>query len=81
MYRRETKLAIMRIAAVLKETGLSRPTIWRWERDGRFPKRVKLGPNSVGWDSAEIEAWLKRKLTNRDMEMTGPRGKSVTAAP
>lgn len=34
-------------------------TWWRWERAGTAPKRVKLGPNSVGWLRSEILAWLE----------------------
>jgi len=45
--------------AVSKMTGLSRVSIWRRERDGKFPKRVRLGSNSVGWLEAEILDWLQ----------------------
>lgn len=33
-------------------------TIWRWERDGKFPKRIRLSPNKVGWRASEIKAWM-----------------------
>jgi prophage regulatory protein len=42
-------------------TGLSRVTIWRYERAGRFPKRLKLGPNRVGWRSDEVQAWIESR--------------------
>lgn len=38
--------------------GVSRTTLWRWERNGLFPARIKLGPNSVAWSEAEVAAWL-----------------------
>lgn len=28
------------------------------EKRGEFPKRVRLGPQSVGWLESEIDAWL-----------------------
>ena len=31
-----------------------RTTIWRLERDGKFPRRIQLGKNSVGWRLDEI---------------------------
>ena len=32
--------------------------IARLERAGKFPKRIKLGPNRVGWSYPEVIAWL-----------------------
>ena len=50
MILRTTKLQIY--------VGLSRTTIWRLEKSGQFPKRVKLGQNSVGWLKGDIDTWL-----------------------
>ena len=36
--------------------------IHRLEKAGRFPKRLQLGPNRVGWRVADIEAWLKERM-------------------
>jgi prophage regulatory protein len=33
--------------------------IARLEQAGKFPRRLKLGPNSVGWLSNEIEKWIE----------------------
>jgi len=52
---------IVRAGEVQKITGLSRTSIWRYEKSADFPARVPLGPGSVGWKLSEIEAWLKRK--------------------
>ena len=49
---------IIRIAVVEDRTGLKRPTIYRRMGEGTFPRQIQLGPNSVGWDEAEIDAWL-----------------------
>ncbi len=46
----------------------SRQTIWRWERAGMFPKRVKLGPNSVGWRKSEVSAWLDARERHESTE-------------
>lgn len=50
---------IVRQAEVCEITGLSRTTIWRLERDGRFPKRRRLGPNSVGHVLSDILDWIE----------------------
>jgi prophage regulatory protein len=44
--------------AASAETGKSRVQLWRDIRAGRFPAPIELGPNSVGWYRAEIDAWL-----------------------
>lgn len=33
--------------------------IARLEQAGKFPRRLKLGPNRVGWLSSEIENWIE----------------------
>lgn len=32
-------------------------TLWRWEKAGHFPTRVKVGPNAVAWIEREIDEW------------------------
>ena len=51
-------MPILRTPDVMKATGLSRTTLWRLERSGRFPKRVRLGPNSVGWVERGVSGWI-----------------------
>lgn len=43
----------------------SRVQLDREERAGRFPQRVHLGPNSVGWVEAEIDEWLEQRAAQR----------------
>ncbi len=49
---------ILRTHQVMKVTGLSRSTLWRLERRGDFPPRLRLSQNSCGWLAKEIEDWL-----------------------
>jgi prophage regulatory protein len=60
----------LRIGDVVERVGLSRVSVWRRERDGDFPRRVKLGPNSVAWKESEIAAWMESR------ERTGPRAEA-----
>lgn len=39
---------------------------WRMERDGTFPRRVKLGPSRVGWSLREVESWIEERKRERD---------------
>ncbi len=62
---------ISRSPEVEKITGLSKVTIWRQERQGQFPRRVRIGRRSVGWFTSEIEAWLQDKKKARVVRSTG----------
>jgi prophage regulatory protein len=46
---------------ICSTTGKSRSTIWRWVRSGHFPEPVKLGPNTVAWTQAQLDAWVATK--------------------
>jgi prophage regulatory protein len=37
----------------------------RLEREGLFPKRVRLGQQRVGWLESEVYGWLQAKLDKR----------------
>ena len=39
-------------------TGLSRSTRYRLEREGRFPKKIKISKGRVAWDAHAINLWL-----------------------
>jgi predicted DNA-binding transcriptional regulator AlpA len=41
--------------------GCSRATWWKWVQRPGFPRKFRLGPNSVGWSETELEAWLQRQ--------------------
>jgi len=41
--------------------GLGRTTIWRLEKDGRFPKRRQLSDRRVGWLRKDVEEWAENR--------------------
>jgi len=40
---------------------VSRPTLYRWIKQGKFPKPIRLGANMVRWKASDIEAWLTER--------------------
>lgn len=40
-------------------------TLLRWEAEGRFPKRLRLGGHSVGWLRSEIDAYIAQLAAER----------------
>jgi len=57
----EKEIKIIRFPELKETLGVSRNTIDRWERDSNFPKRIRLGKNSIGWDAHLIDIWLKQR--------------------
>ena len=50
----------------LKELVLYSPQhIARLEKAGKFPLRIQLGPNRVGWVESEVLDWLQERLDQR----------------
>ena len=54
----KTKLDFVRLPQVIAITTLSKSTINRREKEGRFPQRIKF-ENCVFWYLHEIEEWMK----------------------
>ncbi len=52
---------VIRKARVLEVTGRSYSSIYRDEKAGRFPARIRLGPNSVGWYEHEVQDWVQTR--------------------
>ena len=40
--------------------------IWRLELLGLFPRRIRLGGNSVVWLKSEVNSWIESKLASRN---------------
>lgn len=59
-------IRFLRLPQVVAKVGFCPMTIWRREKARTFPRRVKLGPNSVAWVEQEIEAWCAERAAERD---------------
>lgn len=57
---------VMRKKEVLGIVGLSDVSVWRQEQVGTFPRRIRLGGNSVGWLKSEIDGWLEQRAAERE---------------
>lgn len=58
-------MKLLRFPQVKDRVGYSRMHIHRMEKEGKFPKRVQLGPNSVAWIESEVNAWIQAKANAR----------------
>jgi len=50
---------------VVRITTLSKSTIETYEKLGRFPKRVVIGPGRVAWVRAEVLEWIAARVAER----------------
>jgi prophage regulatory protein len=48
---------MLRMRDVLAQTGLSRSTVWRKIRAGKFPPPIELSENAIGWSADVIAEW------------------------
>ncbi len=49
---------LIRMAQLVKFLPISKNTIWRLSKLGKFPKPVKLTENTTAWKCEEVHAWL-----------------------
>lgn len=57
----EIEERILSARQVWELIGVSRTTVWRWERSGLFPRRRVLGKNRIGWLAREIFEWIRTR--------------------
>jgi len=54
-------IRISELASTKSKSGklpVSQATIWRWVKEGRFPKPFKLGERITVWKLEEVEAFI-----------------------
>lgn len=49
---------IIRPAQTARLLGISRATLYRWEKSGRLAPRVILGPGTSGWKEEDLAAFI-----------------------
>jgi prophage regulatory protein len=49
---------IIRPFQLAARLGVSITTLWRMEKAGSLPARVKIANRAVGWRSTDIDAWM-----------------------
>lgn len=67
-----TDVRVLRWPEIQKLTGLSRSTIWRLEKVGRFPRRFKIASKAVGWTAGDVRRWVD------EMQATSATSRGIT---
>jgi len=50
----------------LKGVSYSKVQLWRLERQGKFPKRITVGPQRYAWIESELDKWIESRIRARD---------------
>ncbi|WP_082970001.1 MULTISPECIES: helix-turn-helix transcriptional regulator [Aeromonas] len=58
-------MKLLKLKAVIAMTSLSKASVYRQMKAGKFPASVNVGPRSVAWVSSEIESWIEGKINLR----------------
>lgn len=66
MMSRPDNTYLLNRVQVIAASGLSRATIDRMEKTGRFPQRVQLSPRRVAWKAEEIHRWIASRRRARE---------------
>lgn len=53
----------VRMAAVVRMTGLGRSTIYRMMAEDRFPSPVRLAKRAIAWRRSDLEQWSAGRPT------------------
>ena len=54
-------IRVAELATTKSKAGLlpvSPATVWRWVREGKFPKPFKLGESTTVWNLADVEKFI-----------------------
>jgi predicted DNA-binding transcriptional regulator AlpA len=52
---------ILRPRETALKLGVSLMTVWRWERAGVLPPKLRLGPNTVGFIADDIDEFIQSR--------------------
>lgn len=55
------QIRFLRGPEVLARVGVSAITLLRWEQEGLFPQRRKIGKHAVAWVEAEVDEWCANR--------------------
>lgn len=52
-------------------TGINnRTTLARYEEQGLFPRRIKLGNSKIAWVRQEVDQWVSDRISERKAQAT-----------
>jgi len=59
-------MKFIRINKVAEMTSLSKPSIYRLVKEGKFPKQVNLAKRTARWIESEVLDYINKRIEDRD---------------
>ena len=59
---KQTPDRILRLKPVLARTGLTRSTLYRKMKQGKFPSNIKLSERCTGWRESAVTDWMRNPI-------------------
>lgn len=53
---------LLKEAAVLDRTSISRAGLWAKVKAAEFPRPVRIGSNRIAWPESAVAAWIAAKI-------------------
>ncbi len=69
-FKPNSKTKLIDIDVVKERTTLSRSTIYRLRKEGKFPNPIRLTENRVAWLETDIDQWIEDRLNGRSLHVT-----------
>lgn len=60
----ESKKRLVRPDQILEMLGVSRVTLWKYIKEGKFPAPIKIGATRF-WDETEVDEWFERATSRK----------------
>jgi predicted DNA-binding transcriptional regulator AlpA len=57
-------MQITRRKVLAAKLGVSLPTLWRMEKAGILPPKIRISLRAVGWKSSDIETFILKRQEN-----------------
>lgn len=60
--------SLLNLEGVMRESGFSRPQIYKLVSEGKFPRQITMGRRSF-WLKDEVEQWFQTRINERNTKM------------
>jgi len=57
---------LLTLSQVQQRVPKSRTTLYRWTKQGLFPKTIPVGASGIVWSELEIDQWIETQKEKRE---------------
>jgi prophage regulatory protein len=58
---------LIRLPEVMRQCGLSKAAVYAYMKRGDFPQNTKLGARCSAWSLAEVQDWVRGRISRRGL--------------